>query len=100
MTAAVLERDDARQRRTQTINIRLPEPIKERIDRAAKALGKTRTEFLVDSASQRAEDVLLEQRFFQLDDKRYEEFMAALDRPPEAPEKLRKLMARKAPWER
>ena len=71
------------------------------IDRAAKATGKTRTDFILDSAARAAEDALLDRRMFCLDEADYQAFVAALDAPPqpEAVAKLRKLLAEPAPWE-
>jgi uncharacterized protein (DUF1778 family) len=63
-------------------------------DRAAAVLGKTRTEFIIESARQHAVDVLLDQRIFVLDDDRYEAFIHALDNPPAPGPKLRSLLRR------
>jgi uncharacterized protein (DUF1778 family) len=73
---------------------------KELIDEAADAVGKTRSEFMVESARLHAIDVLLDKRLFALGAEQYEAFLKALDAPPVPNEKLRKLMKDKAPWER
>ncbi|MCC6736424.1 MAG: DUF1778 domain-containing protein [Bauldia sp.] len=86
-------------RRGSVINLRLPERDKELIDAAAAATGKTRTEFVVDSAKQSAIDVLLDRRLLELNEAEWTAFTAALDDPPPPNAALRKLMARKAPWE-
>jgi uncharacterized protein (DUF1778 family) len=70
------------------------------IDNAANVLGKTRTDFIVESARKHAVDVLLDQRFFTLEPAQYEEFLLALDAPPLPTEKLKKLMSSKTPWEK
>ena len=70
------------------------------IDDAAAVLGKTRTEFMVESARQAAIDVLLDQRLFVLDPKRYDAFVRALDNPPPPGPKLRALLRRRPAWER
>jgi uncharacterized protein (DUF1778 family) len=69
------------------------------IDQAAAALGKTRTEFMIDSARSLAIDVLLDQRLFVLDPESYESFLAALDNPPPPGRKLRALAKRRLSWE-
>lgn len=69
------------------------------IDEAAAVLGKTRTEFMIDSARALAIDVLLDQRLFALDAERYDNFVAALDNPPAPGPKLRALLKRKPAWE-
>ncbi|WP_204106632.1 MULTISPECIES: DUF1778 domain-containing protein [Spirulina sp. CCY15215] len=69
------------------------------IDRAAEIQGKTRTQFLLDSACQEANDVILDQTLFALDEKKFQEFMEAIDAPPMNNEKLRALLNSKSPWE-
>jgi uncharacterized protein (DUF1778 family) len=97
---AVAYREDSRS--STTISLRVPVQRRELIDRAAKATGKSRTEFILESAGRAAEDALLDQRMFHLDEQGYRAFLAALDAPPrqEAIVKLRKLLAKPAPWER
>ena len=58
------------------------------------------TDFIIESARRDALDVLLDRRFFSLDDAQYKEFAKALDNPPPPNEKLKRLMASKAPWEK
>jgi len=82
------------------MNLRASAEQKALIDRAAACLGKTRTEFMLDSAREAAENTLLEQRLFGLDEARYAEFVACLDAPVEPAEALRKLLAAPSPWER
>ncbi len=82
------------------INLRAPKSWRDLVDRAAGVAGKSRAEFIVESARTRAIDVLLGQRLFALGPKQYEAFMGTLDAPPTPNEKLRKLMKRRAPWER
>jgi uncharacterized protein (DUF1778 family) len=86
-------------RRDTTVNLRMPKRVRDLIDAAANVLGKTRTEFVVESAREHAVDVLLDQRFFHLTARQFAAFTAVLDNPPEPNEKLKQLMNRKAPWE-
>jgi uncharacterized protein (DUF1778 family) len=86
--------------RTRTINIRIEDKRRALIDRAAEASGKDRTQFVLDAATREAESVLLDQRFFQLDEKTFAKFSAALDAPPEENPRLRELLRTRAPWER
>ena len=90
----------ARATRTRVINLRTDEARRTLIDRAAKALGKDRTEFMLDAATREAQAVLLDRRFFQLDDAAFRRFVEALDARPSDNPRLRKLFARRAPWER
>jgi uncharacterized protein (DUF1778 family) len=81
------------------INVRVPLKVRNLIDTAASVIGKTRTEFVLDSAKQHAIDVLLDRRLFSLPDSQYEAFLAVLDSPPPPVQKLRDLFNEKAPWE-
>lgn len=87
-------------RRDAVVNVRLARQTRELIDSAALAAGKSRSEFIIESARKSAMSVLLDQAFFVLDPKRFEEFQSALDRPPAPTRKLKTLLATKAPWER
>jgi uncharacterized protein (DUF1778 family) len=89
-----------RRRETGTINLRIPEKTRELIDTAAAVVGKSRTEFMLDSARQRAIDVVLDQRLFVLDPEQYDAFERALDNPPPAGAKLKALMKKKPLWEK
>ena len=82
------------------ISLRVPAQRRDLIDRAAKATGKTRTEFILESATRAAEEVLLDRRVFHLDAAQYEAFEQALDAPARPTAELRKLLAEPAPWER
>ena len=42
---------------------------------------------------------MLDQRFFELDGAAFQKFAEALDEPPAAYPRLRKLLAKRAPWE-
>jgi len=86
--------------RTRTINLRIEEERRTLIDRAAEAAGKDRTQFVLDAATREATSVLLDQRYFRLDRAAFAKFNAVLDAPPAENPRLRKLLARKAPWER
>ena len=81
-----------------SINLRIEANTRQLIDDAAAILGKTRTEFMIETARQQAIDVLLDQRLFVLDAKRYDAFMHALDNPPAPGPKLRSLLRRVPAW--
>lgn len=83
-----------------TINLRIEANTRQLIDDAAATLGKTRTEFMIDSARRQAIDVLLDQRLFSLDPERYEAFVYMLDNPPAPGPKLRSLLRRVPAWRR
>jgi uncharacterized protein (DUF1778 family) len=86
--------------RDATIHIRAPRQTKELIETAASVVGKSLSEFTLESARRQATDVLLDQRLFVLDSGQYAAFMRALDNPPPAGPRLRALMKRRPLWQR
>ena len=92
----------ANTRATRDVNINLRASRKQRsvIDRAAEALGKSRSDFMLDASCREAESVLLDRRYFSLDAETFEEFTAMLDSPPASNPRLRRLLTEKAPWDR
>ena len=85
---------------TQTINLRASANQKALIDRAAKRLGKSRTEFVLDTMREVSENVLLDQRLFSVEASAFDAFEAALDSPPEPNDSLRRTLTTPAPWDR
>ncbi|MHB8885327.1 MAG: type II toxin-antitoxin system TacA family antitoxin [Methylovirgula sp.] len=96
---AVAERSSASDTKG-SINLRIETHTRQLIDDAAAILGKTRTEFMIESARRQAIDVLLDQRLFVLDFDRYDAFMHALDNPPAPGPKLRSLLRRVPAWQK
>lgn len=82
------------------IHIRTTIEIKHLIETAANAVGKTLSDFVLDSARRRAVDVLLNQRHFTLDPHKYDAFISVLDSPPPAEARLKALLKRKPLWQR
>jgi uncharacterized protein (DUF1778 family) len=91
--------EEGRPGRDVTINLRANRRQRALIDRAAEALGKNRSDFMLEAACREAGAVLADRRFFLLDERTYRRFTAALDKPPAENPRLRRLLAR-APWER
>jgi uncharacterized protein (DUF1778 family) len=89
----------AHARKDDVIQIRTSAEAKALIQRAAVLRGQKLSEFMLDSARQRAEDTLLDQRMFFLDEDAHQAFMAMLDHPaPLDPAAISRLN-RKAPWQ-
>lgn len=86
--------------RVAPINLRALPAQRELIDRAADVLGKNRSDFMLESACERARNVLLDQTFFELDETRLAEFIALLDAPPAPNAGLERLLAVQAPWDK
>ncbi len=85
--------------RDQTISIRATGRQRDVSDRPARALGKPRSDFMLEISIQHAEDVMLDRTFFSLGTDAFERFEALLDAPPQPTEGLRRLLQRTAPWE-
>lgn len=99
LDVAVVERSSAADTKG-SINLRIEAHTRQLIDDAAAILGKTRTEFMIESARRQAIDVVLDQRLFVLDSDRYDAFVYALDNPPAPGPKLRSLLRRAPAWQK
>jgi uncharacterized protein (DUF1778 family) len=82
-----------------SINIRAKTRQRDLIDQAAEQLHRSRSDFMLEAACREAQNVLLDKAFFTVDAKTFEYFQTLLDKPLPATDKLRKLLATKAPWE-
>jgi uncharacterized protein (DUF1778 family) len=82
-----------------TLNVRIKSEDRNLIDRAAQLLGKSRTDFLLESARRAAQDALLDQTLFKVSPSVYAEFVARLDTPTVPNERLRRTLTTPAPWE-
>ena len=83
-----------------SINIRAKARQRDLIDQAAARLGRSRSDFMLEAACNKAEDVLLDQAFFAVNAGTFAKFQALLDQPVPATDKLRRLLTTKAPWEK
>jgi uncharacterized protein (DUF1778 family) len=86
--------------RAETINLRATQRQKALIDRAADALGRSRSDFMLETSCREAEAVLLDRRYFALSGDAFRRFTTMLDKPPASNPKLRRLLQAKAPWDR
>lgn len=86
--------------RDAPINLRALPQQRDLIDQAAKLLGKNRSDFMLEAACDKAQSVLLDQVFFNLDETKLQEFQALMDAPPEPNPGLERLLAVKAPWDK
>ncbi len=88
------------QNRAAPINIRARSTQRNLIDRAAAMLNKNRSDFMLEVACREAENVLLDQRLFWVDDKTHQAFETLIDAPVKDNPALRRLLRRKTPWEK
>lgn len=84
---------------TKPINLRVRDDIRALIDQAARAQGRSRSDFMIEAARRAAEDAILDQTVIGVSREAYDRFAAALDAPVETNDRLRKTMRTPAPWE-
>ena len=85
------------QKTARAVNLRMRDDVRDLIDRAARANGKTRSDFMIDASRRAAEDALLDRALIQVDPATYKTFVEVLDLPPDS-EGYRRLMAAPRPW--
>ena len=78
----------------QRINLRIPEPIKERIAKAAAQEGRSITDFVTDAANKAAIRTLETERIIEVDEQNMARISALIAGPPRPTKALRRLMAR------
>lgn len=81
------------------VNLRIREDVRALIDRAARAQGRSRSDFMIDASRRAAEDALIDQTVLRVDEETFKAFVAALDRPPAPNPRLVKALQSKAPWD-
>ena len=86
--------------RAENINLRVSRSQKALIDRAATALGRNRSDFMLEAACREAESVLLDRRYFNLSEDQFRRFTAMLDKPPANNPRLARLLKSRAPWDK
>jgi uncharacterized protein (DUF1778 family) len=86
-------------RKDDVIQIRASAEAKALLYRAAALRGQKLSEFMLESARRQAEDTILDQRTFFLDDDAHARFLALLDAPPRKSAKAGARLNRKPPWE-
>ena len=82
-----------------TLNMRIKPEDRSLFDWAAKAQGKTRTEFILEAARKAAEDALLDRSLVRVDPDAYAAFLDRLDKPLEPSDRLKQTMRSKVPWD-
>jgi len=85
--------------RNAAINVRAYPAQRDLIDKACSLLNKSRSDFIIELACREAENVLLDQRLFMLDDESFAAFEAALSTHTTPNTALTKLMSKKISWE-
>ena len=84
--------------RTAPINMRVEPSQRALLTKAAEMLNKDRSAFILDVACREAENVLLNQRLFQLDDDAFNAFTTDLETSINDNAKLKTLLTSPSPW--
>ena len=79
--------------RTKRFSLRATLRQQQLIKVAAERQGRSATDFILESACEKAEQALTDQTRFVLNDKQWKLFMDALDRPPRIIPKIKKLFS-------
>lgn len=89
-----------RAKRTNRLNIRATKTEKKLLETAAARQDTTVSDFVLEAARSRAEDILAEERNFELSPDRWKAFVSALDRPVRPKPRLKKLFTESTVLER
>jgi uncharacterized protein (DUF1778 family) len=85
--------------KSMQLNMRVRPAQRDVIVRAAKVRHKSLTEFVIEAATEAAEDILLNQRIFTASDDQIEEFLRVMDSPVSENPKLQETLSKPAPWD-
>lgn len=86
--------------KTAPINMRVEPTQQVLLTKAAALLNKDRSAFILDVACREAENILLDQRLFQLAEADFKVFEAALEAPIPENSKLKALLQEPSRWEK
>jgi uncharacterized protein (DUF1778 family) len=86
--------------RNAVISLRPRQAQRDLIGLAAHLLGDSRSNFILEAACDKAQSVLLDQLFFNLQAAKFRQFVKLLDAPPAQNPGLERLMAIEPPWVR
>ena len=82
-----------------SINIRAQASQRALIDMAARLKNKSRSDFMLESACNEAQDVLLDQCLFSIEEANHQKFMQLLESPIKDNYPLKDLLSKDSPWE-
>ena len=85
--------------KTSRLGFRASEPQAKIIRMASDISHKSLTDFIMDSAYQAAEKVILDQRLFMVSEDVFNKFSEILDRPEKENEGLKDLFSSSSPWD-
>ena len=85
--------------RSEKLDLRLTPQAKQRLYAAAEAQQRSVSEFVLQSALERADETLADRRVFSLSPRQWKKFQAALDASPRDLPRLRKLLKANGPFD-
>ena len=86
--------------KSAAINMRTEPSQHALLTKAASVLNIDRSTFILNVACQAAQDVLLDQRIFHLNDEKFTTFEQALQQPLPDPQAIINLLKEPSPWEK
>ena len=86
--------------RSEKLDLRLTSSAKRALQAAAQLAHRSVSEFVLESALQRAEETLPDRQHFGLNAERWAAFQQALDAPPAVSPRLKKLLREPSVFER
>ena len=88
----------SRQAKSRRINLRATPRQEDVLRRAAETTESTVTDFVLDSAVDRAQQVLADRRWFVIEPVQFDEFVRMLDAPLPSTERFDRLFSRPTPF--
>lgn len=85
--------------RSEKLDLRLTPAAKQVLHQAAAAARRSVSDFVLQSALERANESLSDRRQFGLDDNQWAAFMTALDAPPRPHSRLKRLLSKPSIFE-
>lgn len=85
--------------RSEKLDLRISSEAKRTLQAAAASQSRSLSEFVLESALQRAAETLPDRQRFGLDEARWKEFMAALEGRPRPLTRLTKLLRSRGPFD-
>ncbi len=85
--------------RTTKLDLRLSPEAKQTLSSAAQAAHCSVSQFVLASALARAAETLTERQRFELNAEQWEQFMAALDAPPQIVPQIQRLFREPSPFD-
>lgn len=84
------------ERRTEKLDVRISRSAKSKLQAAASASHRSMTDFVMESALSKAEEMLAERRIFALNAANWTAFQAALDAPARPLPRMKALLEKRA----